>query len=98
MPTLTDVEIEERLRSLSGWTRDGQAIRKQFSFATFPDAVAFITRLAFEAERVDHHPDIHVNYRRVALVYWTHSEGGLTQKDFAGASTADQVAASMPQK
>jgi 4a-hydroxytetrahydrobiopterin dehydratase len=93
MALLTDLEIEEQLQSLSGWTREGQEIRKQFTFASFPDAIAFLTRLAFDAETADHHPDVTVNYRKVTLVYSTHSEHGLTEKDFAGATTADRVAA-----
>jgi len=92
MALLTDLEIEEELQSLPGWTREGQVIRKQFSFASFPDAIAFLTRLAFDAEQADHHPDVAVNYRRVTLVYSTHSEHGLTAKDFAGAAAADRVA------
>ena len=53
----------------------------------FPDAVAFVVRLGFDAEAADHHPDILVNYKRVTLTYTTHSEGGLTEKDFDGAAT-----------
>ena len=47
-------------------------------------------RLVPEAEAADHHPDIIINYRRVTLLYSTHSEGGLTQKDFDGAAMADR--------
>jgi len=49
-------------------------------------------RLAPEAEAADHHPDILINYKRVTLTYSTHSEGGLTDYDFAGAATADRLA------
>jgi 4a-hydroxytetrahydrobiopterin dehydratase len=91
---LTDQEIEQRLTTVSGWKRDGHLIRKQFVFASFPDGLAFLVRLGFEAEAQDHHPDITVDYKRVTLGYWTHSEGGLTEKDFTGASTADRIAAS----
>ncbi len=45
-----------------------------------------------EAEAADHHPDIQINYKRVTLTYSTHSEGGLTDKDFTGAAMADRVA------
>ena len=45
-----------------------------------------MNRLAPEAEAADHHPDILINYKRVTLTYSTHSEGGLTDKDFAGAA------------
>ena len=54
--------------------------------------MAFLVRVAFDAEAADHHPDIAVHYRRVTLTFWTHSEGGLTEKDFAGAAAADRVA------
>ncbi len=91
---LNDQEIEHRLKTAAGWTREGHLIRKQYAFATFPDGLSFLVRLGFEAEAADHHPDIAVDYRRVTLAYWTHSEGGLTEKDFAGAATADRIAAS----
>jgi 4a-hydroxytetrahydrobiopterin dehydratase len=92
MPTLTRAEAEQRLASLSGWTRDGDAIRKQFTFKDFLEAIAFVNRLAPEAQAADHHPDILINYKRVTLTWSTHSEGGLTEKDFAGAATADRLA------
>ena len=92
MPTLSRAEIEERLKTLRGWTLEGDAIRKQYTFAGFPEAIAFVNRLAPEAEKADHHPDILINYKRVTLTYSTHSEGGLTEKDFAGAETADRFA------
>jgi 4a-hydroxytetrahydrobiopterin dehydratase len=90
---VTDEEADARLRDLTGWSREGQAIRKQYAFGGFPEAVAFVSRLVPHAEAADHHPDITINYRRVTLVYTTHSEGGLTAKDFVGASMADRVAA-----
>jgi 4a-hydroxytetrahydrobiopterin dehydratase len=92
MAKLSRDEIERRLKTVSGWTLDGDAIRKQFTFKGFPEAVAFVDRLVPEAEAADHHPDITINYRRVTLSYSTHSEGGLTEKDFAGAQMADRVA------
>jgi 4a-hydroxytetrahydrobiopterin dehydratase len=88
---LTDTEIQERLAALDGWTLDGDAIRKQYTLGGFPDAVAFVTRLAFDAEAADHHPDILINYKRVTLTFSTHSEGGLTQKDFDGARKVDAL-------
>ena len=92
MPKLTDAEIADRLEAIPEWTRDGDRISREFVCATFADAVAFIVRIGFEAEAADHHPDIAVHYRRVRLTYWTHSEGGLTAKDFAGAAAADRLA------
>jgi 4a-hydroxytetrahydrobiopterin dehydratase len=92
MAKLSRDEIERRIKTLNGWTLDGDAIRKQFTFKGFPEAVAFVDRLVPEAQAADHHPDITINYRRVTLSYSTHSEGGLTEKDFAGAQMADRVA------
>jgi 4a-hydroxytetrahydrobiopterin dehydratase len=92
MPKLTDAEIADRLKSLPRWTRDGDRIHREFTFPTFADAIAFIVRVGFDAEAADHHPDVAVHYRRVRLTFWTHSEGGLTAKDFAGAASADSVA------
>ncbi len=92
MATFSSAEVDRRLGALPGWTREGDAIRKQYTFATFPDAIAFVNRIAAGAEAADHHPEILVNYRRVTLTYATHSEGGVTEKDFAGASAADRLA------
>ena len=89
---LTRADAEQRVQSLSGWTLDGDAIKKQFTFKDFVEAIAFVNRLAPEAEKADHHTDILINYKRVTLTYSTHSEGGLTPKDFAGAAVADRLA------
>jgi 4a-hydroxytetrahydrobiopterin dehydratase len=92
MATLSHEEIRRRLSDVNGWTLDGDTIRKQFTFAGFPQAVAFVDRLVPGAEAADHHPDITINYKKVTLSYSTHSEGGLTEKDFAGAMMADGLA------
>jgi 4a-hydroxytetrahydrobiopterin dehydratase len=93
MSRLPPAEIERQIKGLTGWTLEGDALKKQFTFTDFPEAIAFVNRLAPEAEAADHHPDILINYKRVTLTYSTHSEGGLTEKDFAGAATADRLAA-----
>jgi 4a-hydroxytetrahydrobiopterin dehydratase len=95
MATLNRAEAEQRLASLTGWSLDGNAIKKQFTLRDFPSAVAFVNGLVPGAEAADHHPDILINYKRVTLVYSTHSEGGLTDKDFAGARMADRVYSGM---
>lgn len=90
MSLLSRAEIEAELRTLDGWTFDGQAISKPFTFAGFPEAVAFVGRLVPEAESADHHPDITINYRRVLLSWSTHSEGGVTTKDIDGARMSER--------
>jgi 4a-hydroxytetrahydrobiopterin dehydratase len=93
MATLNAADVQLGVRELTGWTLEGNAIRKQFVFGGFPEAVDFVARLVPHAEAADHHPDVLINYKRVTLTYTTHSEGGLTQKDFDGARMADGVAA-----
>jgi 4a-hydroxytetrahydrobiopterin dehydratase len=93
MATISADTARERLRELPGWELTGDAIRRQFTFKDFTEAVAFVVRLGFAAEAVDHHPDILINYKRVTLTYSTHSAGGLTDKDFAGAKEATGLAA-----
>ena len=88
---LSEEQISAQLAGVDGWTRDGDTIRKQYTLGGFPDAIAFVTRLAFDAEAADHHPDIFINYKRVMISFTTHSEGGLTQKDFEGAKQVDAL-------
>jgi len=85
-------QIRERLTGLQGWTLDGAAIRRQFVCDGFASAVTFVVRVGFDAEAADHHPDILIsNYKKVTLTFSTHSAGGLTEKDFAGAEAADRA-------
>lgn len=92
MAALTPEQSRARLTSVPGWELSGNTIRRTFVFADFPEAVGYVVKLAFAAEAADHHPDIDIRYKRVTLVYSTHSEGGLTEKDFAGAETATTLA------
>ncbi len=96
MARLSDEQIRSELTQLEGWVLEGNAIRKQFTFRGFPEAVSFVNRLVPDAEAADHHPDITINYKRVTLSYSTHSEGGLTIKDFDGARMADRRAREAP--
>ena len=96
MALLKPEEITESLKGLEGWTQQDKAIRKQFTFQDFPEAVLFVSALVPGAEDADHHPDIEIHYKRVILSYSTHSEGGVTAKDLDGAAMADAVAASLP--
>ncbi len=95
MTTIAEPEARRRLKALSGWELDGASIARKFTFGGFTDALAFVVRLGFDAEAADHHPDILINYKRVTLTYTTHSEGGLTEKDFGGAAKASDLAAAM---
>lgn len=96
MATLSAEDIRRELATTDGWTQAGNAIRKEFTFADFPEAVLFVSALVPAAEAADHHPDIEIHYKRVTLTYTTHSEKGLTALDFEGARAADDVAAQVP--
>src|SRR5690606_8784165 len=69
MATLSQDEARARLQELEGWTLEGNAIRKQYVFKGFPEAVAFVSRLVPHAEAADHHPDVLITYKRVTLTY-----------------------------
>ena len=90
---LSDTEVRQRLTSANGWSFKDNALVREFAFPSFPDAIAFVTRLAFDAEAADHHPDLHVNYKKVTVTWSTHSEGGVTDKDFAGVKQSEMIAA-----
>jgi 4a-hydroxytetrahydrobiopterin dehydratase len=89
---LSQEQITTLLEELSGWTLQNETIVREFVFPSFPDAIGFVTRLAFDAEAADHHPDLRISYKRVHVTWTTHSEDGLTEKDAAGARRADALA------
>ncbi|MBI1785589.1 4a-hydroxytetrahydrobiopterin dehydratase [Candidatus Sumerlaeota bacterium] len=76
-------EIEKRLPALEGWKLDEKALKRQLVFRDFREAVSFLVLIAFDAEEADHHPDVTINYKRLNFSLSTHSEGGVTEKDFA---------------
>jgi 4a-hydroxytetrahydrobiopterin dehydratase len=75
-------EIEIALSALPGWKHEGDALEKTFTFGSFREAISFLVRVAFEAEAIDHHPEVHNVYNRVRLRLSTHDAGGkITAKD-----------------
>jgi len=74
----------------TGWTEVDGALECTFELPSFPEAIAFVNRVADLAEAADHHPDIAIHYRRVTLRWWTHTAGGITDRDreLAAASSA----------
>ncbi len=88
---LSDAEIDVKLAA-GEWQRDGQAIAREWAFADFAHAIAFVNRVADAAEAANHHPDIHLHgWNKVRLELSTHSEGGLTQADFEMALRIDAL-------
>ncbi len=81
LPVLSDIEIQRRLGALPGWHRQGDALRRTFTFAGFPEAVAFAQTLVAPAEAMNHHPDVDIRYNRVIVTLSTHDSGGITEND-----------------
>ena len=89
MALMPEAEVDRKLASLSGWQRDGQQIRKEYSFGSYLDGIAFVNRVAGLAEKMDHHPDMLVGYRRVTLTLSSHDAGGITARDLRLAEAID---------
>jgi 4a-hydroxytetrahydrobiopterin dehydratase len=91
MTLLTDEEIGHRLAG-SEWVRDGHSIVREWTLADFASAIAFVNRVADLAEAANHHPDILLHgWNRLRLELSTHSQGGLTEADFALARQIDEL-------
>ena len=94
MAKLNEQERSEALAGLAGWNHeaDRDSIRKRFVFRDFGEAFAFMTRVALEAEKADHHPEWSNVWNRVDILLTTHSAGGLTEKDVALARKIEAIA------
>lgn len=89
---LSDAEIGAAISARPGWTRRGDAIERSFELPSFAAAVAFVVRVGFLAEALDHHPDLDLRWRTVRVSCSTHSAGGITANDLELASAIDLVA------
>ncbi|GGO81114.1 4a-hydroxytetrahydrobiopterin dehydratase [Wenjunlia tyrosinilytica] len=90
---LSDNEIGRHLTRLSGWTRDGDSLRRTVEARDFPTAIAIVDDVAAEAEKMNHHPDIDIRWRTLHFTLSTHSEGGITELDIQLAAFIDETAA-----
>jgi len=92
VPPLEGAELEALSRRLGGGWRvaDGHHLEKEYRFANFVDALAFVNRVGALAEEQGHHPDIYLTWGKVKLTIWTHKIDGLTESDFVFAAKADQ--------
>lgn len=91
---LTVEECEAALAGLPLWrlSPDGEGIERRLRFKGFAEAFAFMTRVAFEAERMDHHPEWSNVYDRVTILLTTHDAGGVSSRDLALARFIDTLA------
>ena len=93
---LSDAELDEALTKLSGWSRAGDAITKQYQFADFRAAIWFINAAAAAADQMDHHPEWSNVYNRVTVTLSTHDRGGVTGWDVALAEAFERAAGAAP--
>ena len=81
---LSDDAIASALPGLSGWRHEGRQLVCEVEFGDFREAFAFLTRVAFEAEALDHHPEIRNVYNSVRLALSTHdADNRVTETDLA---------------
>lgn len=89
---LSEEEINQKLAELNGWVFENDCLKRSFEFSNFRDAMSFMLRISYEAEAMDHHPEIFNCYNRVNLSLNTHDAGGkVTAKDFSLALAVDRL-------
>lgn len=89
MARLEAEEIDERLSKLDGWSHQGEALIREHKSENFLGSLEFVNRVAPIAEDMGHHPDLAISWDTVTVTITTHSEGGLTEKDFILAERID---------
>ena len=92
---LSDAEVADALHELRGWSVEAGKLQRQFTFSDFGAAIAFMVEVAFDAERLEHHPNWSNVYNRVEVAIYSHDLGGISQRCVALAKAMD--AASAPQ-
>ena len=91
--SLNRTELATRLLDLPDWAeRDGK-LHRELKFASFPEAFAFMTRVALAAERMNHHPDWFNSYTTVVIDLTSHDVGGISERDLKLAKLIDEAAA-----
>ena len=91
MAALSDDAIHEGLAKLQIWSYQSNELHKKYTFKSFLPGIEFVNKIAQAAESAGHHPDITINYNVVGISLSTHSEGGVTGKDFDLAGKIDQI-------
>ncbi|WP_093143970.1 4a-hydroxytetrahydrobiopterin dehydratase [Ulvibacter litoralis] len=91
MKALSETEIQEKMSTIDGWDYQNNAIHTTLEFDNFKDAFSVMTRIAFEAEKMNHHPDWSNVYNTLTISLSTHDVDGLTEKDFELAKIIDAL-------
>ena len=89
---LSKKAVNDALANVDGWVLDDGKLRRDFKFANFVDAFAFMTKAAIEAEKMNHHPEWFNVYNKVIVHLTTHSVDGISNLDFALAETMNRLA------
>jgi 4a-hydroxytetrahydrobiopterin dehydratase len=88
---LSPDEVGEKLKSLDGWTADGDSIKRRYKFENFAESLEFVNRVGAIAEEADHHPDITFGWGYAEISTTTHDRGGVTDFDLDLAGKIDLV-------
>jgi 4a-hydroxytetrahydrobiopterin dehydratase len=91
MSKLSENQITEQMKNLDGWEYSDNGIHTTIEFQDFKDCFSVMTRIAFEAENLNHHPDWANVYNKLSITLTTHEAGGLTEKDFSLAQIIDDL-------
>ncbi|MBC7000095.1 4a-hydroxytetrahydrobiopterin dehydratase [Cytophaga sp. FL35] len=91
MKKLSEAEISKELEQLDGWEYVDGAIETTFEFKNFKEAFSVMTRIAFECEAQEHHPDWQNVYNTLSIRLNTHDADGVTQKDFQLAKRIEDI-------
>ena len=92
MKKLTDSEISSALTQLAGWKRNGDALVKQFELPTFARNIEVVSAIAKQADQMDHHPDMLIQYSKLTCTLSTHDAGGITARDVELAKAIEKLA------
>jgi 4a-hydroxytetrahydrobiopterin dehydratase len=90
---MTEAQVADHLRHVSGWRLSAGAIEKTFGFRNYHETIAFVNALAWICHQEDHHPDLSVHYNRCVVRFNTHSVAGISINDFICAAKADALVA-----
>jgi 4a-hydroxytetrahydrobiopterin dehydratase len=92
MPALNARQVKLHLKAIPDWSQRAQTICRTFKFEEgFLMSIAFVRRIAKQAQKINHHPDINIRFDKVTLMLTTHDEGGITEKDFNLAQLCDVI-------
>jgi 4a-hydroxytetrahydrobiopterin dehydratase len=89
---LSDAEVSEGLARLPGWVLEGGQIAKQYTFSSYKEGLVFASVVGYLADRMDHHPDLFIGYKKVRVALNTHDVDGISPLDFALAEAIEGLA------